>query len=144
MEIDQLFSHLSNHGNLLGEETVQVRNVLLNVGARLVYIIKKSHFLFDEVNDIVDVVTMASNEFLLFFEDLLDQTLMFSTKLISITGVFSLKVLNSRDSIIQLHLFIVQCWFRCLQFCLLLSKSLLLETSLRLHAHTRSLWSLEL
>jgi hypothetical protein len=69
---------------------------------------------------------------------------MFSTKLISITGVFSLKVLNSRDSIIQLHLFIVQCWFRCLQFCLLLSKSLLLETSLRLHTHTRSLWSLEL
>jgi hypothetical protein len=56
----------------LGEETVQVCNVLLNVGARLVYIIKKSHFLLDEVNDIVDVVSMASNKLLLFFEDLLD------------------------------------------------------------------------
>jgi hypothetical protein len=72
MEIDQLFSHLSNHSNFLGEETIQIRNILLNVGARLVHIIEKSHFLLNEVNDIINVVTMSSNELLLFFKDLLD------------------------------------------------------------------------
>jgi hypothetical protein len=47
VESDELLAHLSNHGDLLLQELVQARHILLYVRPRLINLIEQSHFLFD-------------------------------------------------------------------------------------------------
>jgi hypothetical protein len=72
VEGDQLLAHLCDHGNLLLQEGVQIGNVLLDVGAWLVHLVEQRHFLLDKVNHVVDVSSVAGDDFLFLLKDLFD------------------------------------------------------------------------
>jgi len=107
VESNQLFAHLSDHGDLLSEEFVEVRDVALNVAARLVYLVEQGHLLLDEVDHVVDVPAVPSYQLLLLLEDLLDQLLVLRAKLVRVACVLNLKGLDSGDRVVQIHRLVV-------------------------------------
>jgi len=57
--------------HFLHQYAIEVADVLLNVGARLVHFVQQHHFLLHQVNHVVDVVSVAADESFFLLKDLL-------------------------------------------------------------------------
>jgi hypothetical protein len=66
MECDELLSHFSDHCNLLSKKSVKAGDVFLDIAARLVHLVKEGHLLLNQIDNIVNVSTVARDELLLF------------------------------------------------------------------------------
>jgi len=59
VECHQLVTNLLYHLHLLQQHLIQVCDVFLHIGARLVYLIQQNHLLLHQVNHIINVPSVT-------------------------------------------------------------------------------------
>lgn len=87
VEIYEALTHYANQVHLVQEYRVKRTDVLFDVRAWLVHIMEEDHLLFDQVDHIIDVLSMAANKLFLLFKDHLDEFLMILADTVYISTV---------------------------------------------------------
>ena len=95
VEASQVRSEAHNVIHFTYQDGVEVLYVWLDVTLRLFNILKDTHIFFDDVDYVIDVLSVVRNETFFFLEYHFDQVLMVAANLVNIASIFSLKIIIS-------------------------------------------------
>ena len=94
MEVSEPGPEVGNQLELVEEDGVERGDVLVDVGAGLVHLVEQVHLLLDYVDDVIDVLSMLTDQVLLFLQDLVDQPLMVSADAVQVVPILVLQLLQ--------------------------------------------------
>ena len=95
IEVGQVRSEAHNMINFAHQDPIELLYVRLDVTLRLFNVLKDAHIFFDDVDDVIDVLSVVRNETFFLLKYHLNQVLMVSADLVNIASILGLEIIVS-------------------------------------------------
>jgi len=104
VETVQFASQASQHFNLIQKCLIQILNINLDIRARLVYLIKISHLILHNADNLIDMSPVGRDKSFLLLQNRLNDLFMVIAKLLCTESILLFQVFLSRHTLSKLRM----------------------------------------